>query len=696
MIDEIKANRRKSEEKSARREFDVFLSYNSNNREQVITVSNWLKDNGLAPWLYEWEIRPGLPWMPLLEEQIEQTSSAAIFVGKEGLGPWQEMERQMLLGEMVKRGCPVIPVLLEDVSGDFKLPGFLKGNTWVDFRQKNPDPLRQLIFGITGQHPKKVYRPGVLLASLGDSPAVIPAIYDLLTQQKGLTFDRVVVLHPMGQDIRDAYTLVRDALSNDVLIESDPLDFEDADSEQRAYAFLQHLYKLLSHYERQEESVYLSLAGGRKSMAALIAWVVPFFSCIKGLYHVIDKEEDHFPLLYEIVLMSSARRAQAMRPKLDQLLLVDIPWKSGQQISHALLKQLLGDLPDDFEQAEAIIMGRSIIQDNGSPKVLVTEMAFQQFQEMCRLNILLAQKVHKKLLAMHQWATLQTWADEDETYAYKAPKFPRIVLRSPTAFPSSIHPVFYTLPVSDSHEDPIEQIVICSLEEVSSGGYRTLKEVTKTPNFSLRFRGELPTVPFPAESILIVPLGKSPMVATQIYTLLKEREQRTIHEVVLLYPGLSAEIKNAADLVKEALQAEGDTVLCTLAFIPGLADIVRESDCEKYQQSLEDEIIRIRQTYPDCKIDLALSGGRKGMTAMTIFAAQKKQIPYVYHTLITDDRLSEKIEAQTTVAALKRTSLSLQEHYDRLFLRDPDYREGEMYPYEKFVLFRVPVFSPDG
>ena len=31
-----------------------------------------------------------------------------------------------------------------------KLPLFFKGLTWVDFRNKEPDPLKQLIWGITG------------------------------------------------------------------------------------------------------------------------------------------------------------------------------------------------------------------------------------------------------------------------------------------------------------------------------------------------------------------------------------------------------------------------------------------------------------------------------------------------------------------------------------------------------------------
>ncbi len=32
-----------------------------------------------------------------------------------------------------------------------QLPAFLKGRTWVDFRSYAPDPLKQLVWGITGE-----------------------------------------------------------------------------------------------------------------------------------------------------------------------------------------------------------------------------------------------------------------------------------------------------------------------------------------------------------------------------------------------------------------------------------------------------------------------------------------------------------------------------------------------------------------
>jgi hypothetical protein len=42
-------------------------------------------------------------------------------------------------------------VILEGCEGIPKLPVFLEGMMWVDFRQKEPNPMEQLIWGITGE-----------------------------------------------------------------------------------------------------------------------------------------------------------------------------------------------------------------------------------------------------------------------------------------------------------------------------------------------------------------------------------------------------------------------------------------------------------------------------------------------------------------------------------------------------------------
>lgn len=131
--------------------FDVFLCHNVQDKAEIKRIGEELRHRGLRPWLDEWELRPGVPWQDFVEEQIEEIKSAAVFVGESGLGPWQEMEIRGLLSEFVKRNCPVIPVMLSNAPKKPMLPLFLREMTWVDFRKNDPEPMRQLIWGITGK-----------------------------------------------------------------------------------------------------------------------------------------------------------------------------------------------------------------------------------------------------------------------------------------------------------------------------------------------------------------------------------------------------------------------------------------------------------------------------------------------------------------------------------------------------------------
>jgi hypothetical protein len=95
-------------------------------------------------------LRPGLPWQRLLEQQIAHIKSAAVFVGEEGIGPWQRQELDAFLREFTRRSCPVIPVVLPNAPMQPDLPLFLKGMTWVDFRRQDPEPMKNLVWGVTG------------------------------------------------------------------------------------------------------------------------------------------------------------------------------------------------------------------------------------------------------------------------------------------------------------------------------------------------------------------------------------------------------------------------------------------------------------------------------------------------------------------------------------------------------------------
>lgn len=134
-------------------QFDVFLCHNSQEKDAVREMNVKLQASRIKTWFDEEQLPPGRMWQELLEEQIQQIKTAAVFVGQSGLGPWQDIELRAFLSEFVRRRCPVIPVILPKCVSVPQLPLFLKQFTWVDFRKSKPEPFGQLLWGITGKRP---------------------------------------------------------------------------------------------------------------------------------------------------------------------------------------------------------------------------------------------------------------------------------------------------------------------------------------------------------------------------------------------------------------------------------------------------------------------------------------------------------------------------------------------------------------
>jgi hypothetical protein len=114
--------------------FDVFLSHNSKDKPAVRELKRLLVARELTVWLDEDELRPGMPWQELLESGINSSSSVAVLVGRDGLGPWEDEEMRAALQLAVKAKRPVIPVLLPGAPEKPELPLFLTNRTWVDLR----------------------------------------------------------------------------------------------------------------------------------------------------------------------------------------------------------------------------------------------------------------------------------------------------------------------------------------------------------------------------------------------------------------------------------------------------------------------------------------------------------------------------------------------------------------------------------
>lgn len=134
---------------------DVFISYNSDDVDLVKELGKNLKTRGLIVWLDIWEIKPGTSFMKSLEDVIDKANSMLIVVGASGIGPWQNEEMEACIRQFVERQMPVIPVLLANAKEKPKLPLFLRGLTWVDFRTGSENEcLTRIEWGITGRKPQ--------------------------------------------------------------------------------------------------------------------------------------------------------------------------------------------------------------------------------------------------------------------------------------------------------------------------------------------------------------------------------------------------------------------------------------------------------------------------------------------------------------------------------------------------------------
>ncbi|PYS23118.1 MAG: hypothetical protein DMF72_10920 [Acidobacteria bacterium] len=139
--------------------FAVFLCHNVQDKADVRIIRRKLEALGIRTWFDEEQLRPGMAWQVVLEEQIAAIESAAIFVGRSGIGPWQSVEMRAFLSEFVRRRCPVIPVILASAKDIPELPIFLRQLTWVDFRETPDDALSRLVWGITGKRTDKIAKP---------------------------------------------------------------------------------------------------------------------------------------------------------------------------------------------------------------------------------------------------------------------------------------------------------------------------------------------------------------------------------------------------------------------------------------------------------------------------------------------------------------------------------------------------------
>ncbi len=518
----------------------------------------------------------------------------------------------------------------------------------------------------------------VLIAPLGNHPAIISATAQKLLED-GVALERVHLLCPNEPLIRQGAEWLRLELEDTLRLSTEQCDlpFADANSEQAAMEYLQALAATLQTCEAMNDRVHLLLAGGRKNLSALTGVIAQFFPCVQHLYHLLDVYEDN-PLrrnlfsVDELCRMNDADRRLKMFPSAASLNLFEVPFPRFADV--AAIRRYLHDplaqaIPTLSLDAETEDFYKDIFQQRRSESLFdlqLSETAFAAFNELWERDRNRAEVFRTCFEQMRQPERLKNGVHGTfgTFHFYKRRRTPE-------------RPFFYTKPnpIALYPTKAVNHVVVCGLSiEQGDGQYdptadELLAKADKTPQHSF---SDLPKAH--RKMVLLAPVGDSPMVASQAYTLL--RQEGEVLRTVLLSPEANQSLTNQAQDLKAHFEREG--AICELKPIPDLEDVMSTADCEVYLRFVAQTIAELQEQYQDADINLLLSGGRKSMAALNLFAAQRTGLTKVSHTLITDPALELQIEADLKNAA------SAKARREILFLRQ--------YCLDQFTLFSVPVF----
>jgi hypothetical protein len=393
-----------------------------------------------------------------------------------------------------------------------------------------------------------------------------------------------------------------------------------------------------------------------------------------GLFHLLDKTGRSFPSVEELIYMTPDQQLAAMEPPVEQVKLVKIPYAC-------------------FSNAYELRRYFKVVDREKMYSVEVSGLAEEFFRKIWHSDSENPLQIYLSSTALDEYEQFRGTIHQKVFDSYFRD------MRKLEWIRSHIHPLVnfqtdcYCLKKGGKGSGSIQErpfvywdgnkVVVCRL---------TLHGSTYEELIDKRYlwQNDYPPVKplaelHKTETILLVPLGESPMVASQTYTLLqtqnREWDTHRISAVFVVYPGDNGLIENAASLLSKAFKN------CGVKFeeipIPGLEDVDTFENCNIYLKAILSAIQKLHTTYPDKQIALSLSGGRKGMSALTLFAAQRAGVEQVYHTLITNPALEQELMKIGDYDSLKSKSRTEQE--ELFFLKK--------YDLSNFTLFPIPVIT---
>ncbi len=215
-------------------------------------------------------------------------------------------------------------------------------------------------------------RQTILISSLGESPAVVTEAIDKLELEEQIQFTQVITLGTKQNIVRQGEEILKQHIpvryGDRIGYIPDSVDALDVITEKDHDEYLAKVTYWLRAYPASENDVYVSLAGGRKTMSALMALAVQIYGA-KLMCHVVHKlMDEHLQRRMEAGYLQRfpEEQAELLHPASEELELVRFPIISLYSRVNELLTALGGANPSpENREVLRLLQSSGLIEQEG-------------------------------------------------------------------------------------------------------------------------------------------------------------------------------------------------------------------------------------------------------------------------------------------------------------------------------------------
>lgn len=208
----------------------------------------------------------------------------------------------------------------------------------------------------------------VLISTLGETPSVVTEALDVLINEKGIKIDEVVLLTTIDSDTEESLNLLYKnipehyGISN--VFSEQTEAFKDIDDEKSLMEFMENACKALKRYRDTNSDVYVSIAGGRKTMSALMTLAVQIYGA-KELFHIIitDPELEKQSNIGYLRAYPKDEQVKFLHPDSKKLKIVRMPFIGLFPWISDITKALKGETIERREIKE-LLMSNALVKNN--------------------------------------------------------------------------------------------------------------------------------------------------------------------------------------------------------------------------------------------------------------------------------------------------------------------------------------------